>query len=209
MSVTFDNLCALLITGIVVLIAAFVLQRGTQASVEAHGYYDLRKRTDLLVATVRGDLANVGADVDADAVWAPTPHPDAGPALTQEFRFAGNVEGDGAVEHVKYRLDEVPGGCEVYDPATASASQVPCYRLVRELCDLQAGQFVACAMAGQGSVPLTEFRVVLLDDAGSPALGPGEARQIGVHFAAVPSDGPNRVVPHTRWSSQFRPVNLQ
>lgn len=205
MTPSLDNLAATVLVAAAVLVAGHVLQQGTRASVDVHRYHDLRKRTDLVVETVRRDLVNVGADVGegGQRVWAP--RDSAG--LTVEFRFAGNVEGDAAVEHVRYRLARAPKACAVYVPAMRETVPVACYRFVRELCASAA--FATCTSAGEGAAPLWQFRVALADGGGAEGGAPADARQVRVELGATSPDEPSRIVPVTLWSSRFRPVNLQ
>lgn len=202
MQLLYDNLVALIIGGVIMVLMATMALRNVEPKAESYRYYNTRVQMNTLTETIRKDMTNLGAGTapGEPMLFAPQSTPG---GITTEFRFRTGVgdELGAAPINVAYELAEVAGGCR-----SGEGAVVACYRFRRALCD---DAYTTCDAGGEGPSSVTMFAVDLLNAEGVPTNDPDAARGVRVRLAAVSPDGGAALVPQVRWESSFRPLNLE
>jgi hypothetical protein len=195
-----DHLAAIIVSTVVVFILVGVQFAGQEGAIDAVRFEAGRTSTDALGEFIAQDLANVGAGV---APGDASIHYVTGSAPTTLLEFSGAIapSAGAPVERVRYRLTTADS-TDVY--VGARLHRLPGYRLHREL--FAAGTWQP---AGGSPATLVDFRVELLDAAGTPVGGAFATAAVArVRFVAASPLNGGRRAGVTRWERHIPLYNL-
>lgn len=185
-----DNLGAVAITGVVILILATIGLRRAETTRDGTRTYQYQRAQSELSNLIERDLTNagIGTPSGSSPVQLITP---------TRLVFYGIVDPSGTVGLIEYRA--VDGGM---------AEGIPVLRVER---------LVDGAAAGGGFERLARFRLTPLDQAGDPVspASPQDARAVHVDLEWVlwpveqPGAASRQAVRRAAWSTTIRPLGLQ
>lgn len=219
-----DNLVAVLIGGIVLLIIAFIQFRGQEAAVGSVQYYAAKSQMVDFVRQLQVDVNSIGAGV-------PNAQIELGQALvghtvsgdtTDVFAFrtyadSSNFPTKGATDVVCYHREPTGEIVHVWDPGTATYVPKPTFRIVRRLNPSSPGTCAGGTVIGSSLSTLTEFSLELRREDGTATNTFSEARQVYAHVRGVTPLGGGKTahqggmrqhIDETRWNGLFRPPNM-
>lgn len=204
MNTWIDNLLALLVGGVVVLILVAQQRTAQDLSVDSSVSYMSKSQTLDMASWVTEDLTNIGSGVVGvtDVVELPTSNTD---SLTTRFAFRRRLSGAEAAQSGT-ASDTLNPKRFVYDlslasTVTLSGRSVKLYRLRR--CVAASG---GCASTDPDASPsrLSDFRITLLDRTGAVATDPDSVRLLRIRLASVLPLAETRqdtYVPQTYWGT--------
>jgi hypothetical protein len=192
MQFIYDNLTAVLVGTVVLLIVAAIHLTSQTAGAEAGMYYMNRVQTLSLIQMIERDFPNIGAGVDPQQRDMITAYTWTEEERHFEFRaVVGNTEG-APVERVQYRLEPV-------ENPTCERLEIQCYE-VQRLADTGLGFVVS----GRSNTFVSDFQIEVSPQTGNLA----DVREIRVRLSALSLAGENSTVGRTNWETRFRPFNL-
>jgi len=192
MQLIYDNLSAVLVGTVVLLILAGIHLTSRTAGTEAGMYYMNRVQTLTLIQMIERDFPNIGAGVDPqqrDMIAAYSWSDE-----NRRFEFRATIDSTAAAPVHRIRYEVAP----VTNPTCAEA-QVQCYE-VQRMVDAGSGFEVT----GRSNTFVTDFEIELSPQTGDLA----DVREVRVRLAALSPGGDNSVVSRTSWESRFRPFSL-
>lgn len=202
MQFLFDHLTAVMISGLIILVAVQVQRTSQDTQVETTRYYANRTHLVAFIDMLERDFQNIGSGVDPaqpmilDFSWT-----DSQKYL--EFRATVDTTASAPVEQIKYQL--VP--THLVDMGQEGTPEmVQCYELQRLVYDPVALDY---QLDGKSAETLTDFEIELRTGAGYPVgANLDETRAILVRVGALSPLGVDRITERTRWQTRFQPVNL-
>lgn len=190
-----DNVVAMIVGGVILLILAMMTLRKNDAAVASHSMEALREQQLTFIETLRRDLQNV-YDVGATHDVA-----GAGTAFTFHARIVD--EADNVLDRRITYVNEVVGtrgGATLYRVQRWEGA--PAVGTV----GVQAGDVAA----GASMPTLTAWTIRARNEEGQNVADPANTKQIYVRFEALPPlDDDAVVIDRTRFETTFRPVLLQ
>ncbi|MCH8962234.1 MAG: hypothetical protein IH820_13180 [Bacteroidetes bacterium] len=191
MPFTLDNLAAVLISGVLVLILVTMQFRAQQANQDRLVLYTAKKQTLSFADVLVRDLSNLGVEMPRDQRIGR--HSVNGDGLTDTLRFS-RVDTAGDTLNIEYRL--VVADSIVHEDTTVL------YQIER----YENGVFTG------GSTPtMRSFTIELLDEGGATiAVDLRETRQVRIGFVNVMpfGDPDDHYIPSTYWGTTLRPRSL-
>jgi hypothetical protein len=192
MQLIYDNLAAILVGTVVLLILAGIHLSSQTAGAEAGMYYMNRVQTLSLIQMIERDFPNIGAGVDPqqrDMITAYTWTED---ERRFEFRAVVDTTEGAPVERIQYRVEPV-------DNPACERLEIQCYE-VQRLADTGNG----FEPSGRSNTFVTDFQIEISPQTGNLA----DVREIRVRLAALSAAGEASIVGRSNWETRFRPFNL-
>ncbi|MBX2818021.1 MAG: hypothetical protein KTR29_00025 [Rhodothermaceae bacterium] len=179
----FDNLTAVMIFGVVLLILVAVQSRSLEMNNELLSTYSGKVASLDLAMLLENDLDNLGRDLAPDTVLMIAPTQDG--AITRDFVFNLALEqtsspGDMMSVQRRYRLidDSI---------ITVDTSNVQTYQLIREERIDSTGIFSAWTEKWASTQMLTYFNITMKDDQFLNTINADSAKYVRVAFAVLPA----------------------
>lgn len=192
MQLIYDNITAILIGTVVLLILAGIHLTSQTAGAEAGMYYMNRVQTLSLIQMIERDFPNIGAGVDPQQRDMITAYEWTEEERRFEFRaVVGTAEG-APVERVQYRVEPV-------ENETCARLGIQCYE-VQRLANAGSGFVVS----GRSNTFVSDFQIEVSPQTGNLA----DVREIRVRLTALSPAGESSTVGRTNWETRFRPFNL-
>ena len=191
MPFTLDNLAAVLISGVLVLILVTMQFRAQQANQDRLVLYTAKKQTLSFADVLVRDLSNLGVEMPRDQRISR--HSVNGDGLTDTLRFS-RVNTAGDTLNIEYRL--VVADTIVHQDTTVL---------------YQVERYENGVLSGGSTPTMRSFTIELLDERGATiAVNLRETRQVRIGFVNVMpfGDPDDHYLPSTYWGTTLRPRSL-
>ena len=181
----FDNLTAVMIFGVIILILAAVQSRSTEMSGELMSNYSGKKASLDLALLLEDDMDNLGKGIAPDSSFFVAPVQDlSDSSLTREFVFNLSVENvsiPGSMINVQRRYRLVNATL-----VNVNSKNIQTYQVISEERVDSTGSYSPWIDKWNSEQSLTYFNVTMKDDKNNNTAFADSARYIRVAFTLLP-----------------------
>ena len=196
MQLILDNINAVMVGGVVLLILGAMTLSGQEAQIDGARFYASRVHASQLTQILERDMRNIGMGVDTSQAKIIAFQWDKG-AKAFEFRTVVDTTASAPTRQVKYELIKTK-------LLVSNKDSVQCYQLNRYTFSGGAYQ-----PDGQSIDTITDLDIELIDESGLAVSSDlKKTRFINVSLAAVSPLGEDAAIGRFRWRTRFRPINL-